>query len=73
MFKLDEEFQVKGRTYPEYKSMLKNTYSPLSIMFKSSAANMISLIVPGLAHIITTEMDFFFLGDLNNKIGLVTD
>lgn len=38
--------------------MLKKTYSPLSTIFKSSAASIISLIVPGLAHIITTVMDF---------------
>lgn len=42
-------------TYPEYRSILKKTYSPLSIIFKSSAASIISRIVAGLAHIITTK------------------
>lgn len=35
--------------------MLKNTYSPLLTIFNSSAASIISLIVFGLAHIMTTE------------------
>lgn len=40
--------------YLENSSMLKNTYSPLPTMLSSSAANMISRMVLGLAHIITT-------------------
>lgn len=35
--------------------MLKNTYSPLLTIFNSSAASIISRIVLGLAHIMTTE------------------
>lgn len=38
-------------------SMLKNTYSPLSIMLSSSAANSISLTVNGLAHTTITETE----------------
>lgn len=38
-------------------SMLKNTYSPLSIMLSSSAANIISLTVNGLAHTTITETE----------------
>lgn len=38
-------------------SMLKNTYSPLSIMLSSSAANSISLTVNGSAHTTITETE----------------
>lgn len=38
-------------------SMLKNTYSPLSIMLSSSAANRISLTLDGEAHTTITETE----------------
>lgn len=48
--------------------MLKNTYSPVSIIFKSSAANIISRIVPGLAHIITTVVRKSYFGKNGSEI-----
>lgn len=60
-------FKIRMMFYPVNNSMLKKTYSPLSIIFKSSAASIISLIVFGLAHIITTEMKFNLL-NLSQKI-----
>lgn len=44
-------------THLANNSMLKKTYSPLSIMFSSSAANIISRIAAGLAHMITTKTE----------------
>lgn len=47
----------KMMTYLLNNSMLKNTYSPLSIILSSSAANSISLTVNGLAHTTITETE----------------
>lgn len=57
LFKLD--------IYLENNSMLKKTYSPLSIIFKSSAANMISRIVFGFAHIMITENEKMRIGSMS--------